>query len=226
MVAGDRSMSLAAIAGALGGAGLGAAGGILNNERNLSFQRETQEYLKDMQQKVFDREDSAIRRRVNDLKLAGLHPTLAAGSAAAASAPVKIDPMNSVDGTGLQAAIAGASSGAQTQQSIMNQEVMQSQISLNQANAVKAAAQSGLLGVQSQIGRKEWGLDPGSDMILHPKYDESWGKRLNEFADIMARVFGKKPKDGKPGVDARGVKVRRKGWLAYPEDGGLPYLDY
>lgn len=43
------------------------------------------------QRKVWEREDNAVQRRVADLKAAGLSPTLAAGSAAGVSAPIRVE---------------------------------------------------------------------------------------------------------------------------------------
>lgn len=51
-----------------------------------AFQREQFEYLKDQNKLMQDREDNAIQRRRKDMEAAGLHPTLAAGSAAQAGA--------------------------------------------------------------------------------------------------------------------------------------------
>ena len=57
------------------------------NDLNFQLQKENLAYQKDLQKIMFSREDNAVQRRVDDLRKAGLSPTLAAGSAAG-SGPV------------------------------------------------------------------------------------------------------------------------------------------
>lgn len=68
---------LASVLGSLGGAVLSALGVESANQRNERLMREQ-----------WQREDTAIQRRVADLRAAGLSPVLAAGSAATSSQPV------------------------------------------------------------------------------------------------------------------------------------------
>lgn len=65
-------------------------GGVLDTV-NTGLQAGAQVLNQINQRKVWQREDTAVQRRVADLKAAGLSPTLAAGSAASTSAPIRVE---------------------------------------------------------------------------------------------------------------------------------------
>lgn len=71
--------------------GIGSGLGLLENSQNLNFQKENLAYQKDLQNRLFEREDNSVQRRAADLKAAGLSKTLAAGSSANAGAVVKTE---------------------------------------------------------------------------------------------------------------------------------------
>ncbi len=67
--------------------GLGFISNAVTNGLNFQLQKKNLAYQKDLQKVMMAREDNAVQRRVEDLKKAGLSPTLAAGSSAS-SGPV------------------------------------------------------------------------------------------------------------------------------------------
>lgn len=79
-----------------GGGLLGGVFGIIQNERNISFQKEQNEkqmawnreqfdYQKGLNTLTMQREDNAVQRRAQDMKQAGINPLLAAGAPAQAT---------------------------------------------------------------------------------------------------------------------------------------------
>jgi hypothetical protein len=206
----------------LGGAALGGIGSVYNNERNLAFQKDAQEWNKRAQEKTWEREDNAVQRRVADMTAAGLHRTLAAGNAAQAGSLTKIDPMNSSDAMGAEGAIAGMNRGAQTQQSIAATEAARSVAEMNRANVVKIGAEAAKSASMNQVIRKEWGLDQGKSPFLHPKFGDQWIKRLDKFANI----FAESRRGRKPNAKSQGKDVHRQGMIDTTPGQLVPELNF
>lgn len=79
----------------LGGAATGAIGQIAGaigssqqSKEQAKISKDVLEWQKQAQAEAWRREDNAVQRRVEDLRAAGLSPTLAAGSSAASSGPI------------------------------------------------------------------------------------------------------------------------------------------
>lgn len=206
----------------LAGAALGGIGSIFNNERNLAFQKDAQNWNKYAQEKTWEREDNAVQRRVTDLRAAGLHPTLAAGNAAQAGSPTKIDPVNSVDGLGTEGALSGMNRAAQTQQSIAATDAARSVAEMNRANVLKIGAEAAKAASMNQVIRKEWGLDKDTSPFLHPKYGDQWIKRLDKFANIIRDAR----KGKKPNAKSQGKDVHREGLIDTKPGQLVPELNF
>jgi len=110
---------------------------------NMRMQREQQNYDRDIQQQIFQREDTAIQRQAADLEAAGLSKTLAAGGGAGAGQVVhsQAPQMGNIGGVDLGSAIAQMTSVAATNE----------QIKLTAAQREKVEQETKGLGLQNEF---------------------------------------------------------------------------
>lgn len=156
---------------------LGAIPGALNTAYNLYTNKRDFDYQKALQQTIFDREDTAVQRRMNDLQAAGLNPNLAAGSAAGAGSVVSRSTTNDVNmGSALDTLMAKNQIKAQTiQNDILDQEYKKaywSNIQWQQDLVYQRAQQLAEFGFNPKI---TFGKD--GKVHLEAEY------RTNEFSD-------------------------------------------
>ena len=85
---------IGSIISGVGGIGIGIANSIQNaeiNKKNYELQKDWQNYQKQLQREIFQREDSAIQRRASDIASAGGNPAMAWETGNGASAGSVVD---------------------------------------------------------------------------------------------------------------------------------------
>ncbi|WP_295163595.1 hypothetical protein [uncultured Brachyspira sp.] len=139
-------------------------GDLIQNKKNFNLQKEQFNYQKELNEKIMQREDSAIQRRAADMKEAGFTKWGASGSPAAStpvtSAPA---PQSNIDFSGLLNSLAGfmnARTQAKAQKAderLKNQEIinMQDELKSNDINRTKAVSETNLTDKQRERLEKE-----------------------------------------------------------------------
>lgn len=156
-----------------GAAGLVNAGSSVANTvsafSNLALQKKQFKYQQDLQQVMFQREDTAAQRRAADLRAAGLSPTLAAGSAASAGpvVPTQAPQMGPIPDLSQGIAIALG---------LMQQKaqiaVSESQYELNQMQ--KEKIKNDVDKIQSDIIKNQADIYRTNIEALQKNYDLGW----------------------------------------------------
>lgn len=100
------------------------------------------EYQKDMQQEAWNREDTAVQRRMADLQAAGLSKTLAAGQGASSSAPMRLDAPQISDGIAEAIPKAVSTAAAVTQMMRQKADIAKTQADIKNVEAQTSKAQA------------------------------------------------------------------------------------
>lgn len=137
--------------------------------KNFGLQKSQFDYQRDLQERMFGREDTSITRRVADLKNAGLSPVLAAGQGAGSGPVVSTNAPQYPALPDLTGAVLSALKMRQdisttaAQEKLLHLQATQtagntlktlSEIDNVDADTIKKKIESGILGMDSEIQRK------------------------------------------------------------------------
>lgn len=186
----------------------GAIPGALNTAYNLYTNKRDFDYQKALQQQIFQREDTAVQRRMADLQAAGLNPNLAAGSAASAGSVVSRSNTNDVNmGSALDTVAALSGIRQQRQQTdnlikegqLLNLQKNEKEIdytlskaalfnALGLPYAIKATANNGLLDLDFRFMNKGegWNWNSNQNMPLYNLFDYNLRNQKNA-ADLLQK---------------------------------------
>lgn len=159
------SLAAATLGAGIAAAGAGIFNGIYNAYRQDEINAKNLAYNEKLTREQWSRDDSAVQRRVADLKAAGLSPVLAAGSAASNSQPIASNQTSrDVDfGNPAMAILSAMQQGAnikntqagtdltkfQTETEAFKQNVMQSELEKNYAQSKLYDAQQQNMALQN-----------------------------------------------------------------------------
>lgn len=188
--------------------GASAVTGIGTSIANTVGQYQQMNYMKEMQQESWRREDSAVQRRVADLGAAGLSPVLAAGSSASASSPITIGAPDHGD---IQGNIRGAAEMVGLQKSIAKTEAdtmkTNAEILKTQLASDKLDLQNKLLALEYDITNRDYSIIKGEQAGKLYKRNSGVVSEFLEVLNVIGDKFGYKGKVSIPGVYEEVKKV-------------------
>lgn len=145
-------------------AGAIAGGALLGGYFNYKQQERANELNEALTRESWARDDTAVQRRVKDLIAAGLSPTLAAGSAASTTAPIRINPAQFDSNSVLQSlTLAGeleqqqkniVHTQADTERVLAEKANAESQKAVNEATKLKVEADTANANLQREIAEQ------------------------------------------------------------------------
>lgn len=150
-------------------------------DQNLQFQQETQDYNRALQEKIFEREDTAYQRTAADMAAAGINPLMMSSTNGAGQALPETAKHNDqiYQGAGIAQALPALmeilNSVDQVKNNGVNRDLLQSQEYMNKYNAQSVAIDNLIRADKNDISFDENGV---------PFLNRKFGKKEQDFDDV------------------------------------------